>query len=63
MTLFAPRQLYFVVAICIAVTAVISVFIAAVSVVPLQAFWLMALAFSILGVACLVPAGRDVDPR
>lgn len=61
MTLFAPRQLYFVVAICLAVCAVISVFISAVALMPLQAFWLMTIAFAILGVACLVPAGKDVD--
>jgi hypothetical protein len=51
MPLTAPRQLYFVIAVVIALLGVISYFI---NFIPIPAFWQMTLAFVILALACLV---------
>jgi hypothetical protein len=56
MNLYAPRRLYFVVAVVIALVAVLSVFVSALAVIPISSFWLMTIAFAILGIACLVRA-------
>lgn len=50
MTLNAPRQLYFIIAVVIALIAVISVFAAP----GIPAFWLMTVAFVILALACVI---------
>ena len=54
LNLYAPRQLFFVIAVLIAIVAVLSVFIAALDVIPISSFWLMTIAFAILGISCLV---------
>ncbi len=51
MTLNAPRQLFFIIAVVIAILAVISAFV---SFIPVPAFWQMTLAFVILALACMV---------
>lgn len=51
MPLTAPRQLYFIIAVVIALLAVISYFI---TFIPIPAFWQMTVAFVILALACLV---------
>ena len=51
MPLTAPRQLYFVIAVVIAILAVISYFI---QFIPIPAFWQMTVAFVILALACLI---------
>ncbi|HWA18194.1 MAG TPA: hypothetical protein VG757_04300 [Devosia sp.] len=52
MTLNAPRVLFFIIAVVIAIIAVLSYFIAAVAVIP--SFWLMTIAFVILALACMI---------
>lgn len=51
MTLTAPRQLFFIISVVIALLAVISYFI---SFIPVPAFWQMTVAFVILALACLM---------
>lgn len=50
----APRQLYFVIAVVIALIAVLSAFISALAFIPISSFWLMTIAFVILALACVV---------
>jgi hypothetical protein len=52
MTLNAPRQLFFVIAVVIALLAFVSTFISALAVIP--SFWLMTIAFVVLALACVV---------
>lgn len=54
MNLNAPRQLYFVIAVVIALVAVLSAFISALAFIPISAFWLMTIAFVILALACVI---------
>jgi hypothetical protein len=56
MTLNAPRVLYFIVALLIALVAVASVYISALGMFPSQPFWLMTIAFVILALACVIKA-------
>jgi hypothetical protein len=51
MPLTAPRQLYFIIAVVIALLAVLSYFI---TFIPIPAFWQMTVAFVILALACLM---------
>jgi hypothetical protein len=55
MRLTAPRMLFFVISLIIAIVAVLSVFIAGMPTLPINNFWLMTIAYVILGIACLVP--------
>jgi hypothetical protein len=55
MRLTAPRMLFFVISVIIAVLAVASVIITGMPVLPISNFWLMTIAYAILGIACLVP--------
>ncbi len=54
MTLNAPRVLFFIVSLIIALIGVLSVFIATMAQFPNQAFWLMTIAYVILALACIV---------
>lgn len=54
MNLSAPRQLFFIIAVVIAIVAVLATFISALSFIPIAPFWLMTIAFVILALACLV---------
>ncbi len=51
MTLNAPRQLFFIIAVVIALLAFASYFLAA---IPLSSFWTMTIAFVILALACVI---------
>lgn len=48
-------MLFFVISLIIAILAVLSVFIAGMPTLPINNFWLMTIAYAILGIACLVP--------
>jgi hypothetical protein len=54
MTLNAPRMLFFVIAVVIAIVAVLSVYVAALAAIPISAFWLMTIAFVILALSCVI---------
>jgi hypothetical protein len=54
MTLNPPRQLFFIIAVVIAIIAVISAFIDTFAFIPNTGFWLMTLAFVILALACIM---------
>ena len=54
MNLNAPRQLFFIISLVIAILAVLSVYVAALAVIPISAFWLMTLAYVILALACII---------
>lgn len=51
MTLNAPRQLFFIIAVVIAIIALIAAFT---TFIPISAFWLMTIAFVILAAACMI---------
>lgn len=55
MRLTAPRMLFFIVSLIIALLSVLSVFIAGMPQLPINNFWLMAIAYVILALACLIP--------
>lgn len=54
MKLNAPRMLFFVIAVVIAILAVLSRAIAGMPRIPIDDFWLMTIAFVILALACLI---------
>ncbi|MEO6396164.1 MAG: hypothetical protein ABIO40_09675 [Devosia sp.] len=54
MNLNAPRSLFFIISLVIAILAVLSVYIAALAVIPISAFWLMTIAYVILALACII---------
>ena len=54
MTLNAPRVLFFIIAVVIAIVAVLSVYVSALAAIPISAFWLMTIAFVILALACMI---------
>lgn len=54
MTLNAPRVLFFIIALVIAIVAVLAVYISAMGAIPISPFWLMTIAFVILALACVV---------
>jgi hypothetical protein len=54
MTLNAPRVLFFVLSLIIAILAVINSFVQIVAVVPNTSFWLMTIAFVILALSCMI---------
>ena len=55
MRLTAPRMLFFVISVVIALLGVLSVFITAMPQLPIDNFWVMTVAYIILALACLIP--------
>ncbi|MDO8359374.1 MAG: hypothetical protein Q7T08_04965 [Devosia sp.] len=54
MRLNAPRILFFVISLVIALLGVLSVFIAGMPTLPISNFWLMTIAYVILALACVI---------
>ncbi len=54
MTLNAPRVLFYILALVIALIAVLSNFISAMAGIPITPFWLMTVAFVILALSCVI---------
>ncbi len=54
MNLNAPRVLFFIISLVIALLGVLSVFIAGMPTLPINNFWLMAIAYVILALACVI---------
>jgi len=54
MTLSAPTQIVFIIAVVIAVVALVMALTTALAFIPISAFWMMTIAFVILAGACLL---------
>ena len=54
MKLSAPRVLFFVISLIIALLGVASVFVRGMPQLPISDFWLMTIAYVILALACLI---------
>lgn len=54
MKLNAPRVLFFVISVVIAILAVLAAFVRGMPSLPISDFWLMTIAYVILALACLI---------
>jgi hypothetical protein len=54
MTLSAPKQIVFIIAVVIAIIALVQALTTALAFIPITAFWTMTIAFVILAVGCLI---------
>ncbi len=54
MRLTAPRVLFFIISLVIAILGVLSAFIRGMPELPINDFWLMTIAYVILALACLI---------
>ena len=54
MTLSAPKQIVFIIAVVIAVIALIQALTAVLAFIPIAAFWTMTIAFVVLAGGCLI---------
>jgi hypothetical protein len=55
MRLTAPRMLFFILSLVIALLAVLSAFVTGMPDLPIDNFWIMAIAYVVLALACLIP--------
>jgi hypothetical protein len=55
MRLTAPRTLFFILSLVIAILAVLSAFFTGMPDLPIDNFWIMAIAYVVLALACLIP--------
>jgi hypothetical protein len=56
MRLTAPRPLFFIISLVIALLAVLAAFFTGMPQLPIDNFWVLAVAYVILGLACLIPS-------
>jgi hypothetical protein len=54
MTLNAPRVLFFIISLVIALVSVLSLWITQLGALPISNFWLMTIAYVILALACVI---------
>lgn len=55
MRLTAPRMMFFVLSLVIALLAVLSAFVTGMPTLPIDNFWIMTIAYVVLALACLIP--------
>jgi hypothetical protein len=54
MRLNAPRVLFFIISLIIAIVAVLSAFVRGVPELPINNFWVMTIAYVVLALACVI---------